>query len=498
MPRQRNVIKYGSASLFLTDSPAKDPNTRNVYFLNRVQSISLSMSINRQDIMQMGSDDFVARKIIGEPEVTLSFDYLLTDGYEDHILGLNVFPNPLEYTDYYGVRNVTEDFKKRGTIYNNLREDKSIFLMVGPEDGDVIGRNAIKNNWLDYDAIGIGNCFITNYSISASVGGFATASVEMRCSNITYTCFKQNPGEGFEWFEDVLEIFSLLSQEDLDETDFIRQQNSGRIDLQGSGEIVSKKYFGLQSPSLDLIEKGKAIEDKGVVFEPLMYNSVMSAASQGSINLSIRNPDHGGPIFDSYSKVKHRQGHEFNRLQSSGCFHAVANAQSINVSVPFAREDLLGFESMHVYGRKLKKPQVGNIQISLSANAFESGRLEELLCDDNTYDLEIDIVNKCSFSCVRAEERDKHMSFMIENAKLDGYQFNANIGSNADVTCNFSFGMSPKNGLMISGTYMNAASSPCSISDLMSPRNLHIDDVTDYGESNIPSSPLNPGAEQTF
>lgn len=498
MPRQRNVIKYGSASLFLTDSPARDPETRNVYFLNRVQSISLSMSIVRQDIQQMGSENFVDRKIVGEPEVTLSFQYLLTDGYEDHILGINVFPNPLEYTDYYGVRDVTEDFKKRGTIYNNLREDKSIFLMVGPEDGDVIGQNAIKNNWLDYDAIGIGNCFITNYSISASVGGFATATVEMRCSNITYTCFKQNPGEGFEWFEDVLEIFSLLGQEDVDETDFVRQQNSGRIDLQGSGEIVSKKYFGLQSPSLDLVEKGKAIEDKGVVFEPLMYNSVLSAASQGSINISIRNPDHGGPIFDAYNKVKHRQGHQFNKLQSSGCFHAVANAQSIDVTVPFAREDLLGFESMHAYGRKLKKPQVGNVQISLSANAFESGRLEELLCDDQTYDIEIDIVNKCSFSCITAEERDKHMSFIIENAKLNGYNFNATIGSNADVSCDFSFGMSTNEGLMISGTYMNAASSPCSVSNLMSPRNLEINDETDYGFSDTPPSPENPRAEQTL
>ena len=139
MPQTRNVVRYGSAGLFLTDSPGSKPEEESVYFLNRVQSVDFSISVNRQNLKQIGSENFIDRKIVSEPDISLNFDYLLTDGYEENVLGLNVFPGPLEYTDYYGIRDASFDFTQMGTIYNNIREDKNAFLVVGPEGFELMG-----------------------------------------------------------------------------------------------------------------------------------------------------------------------------------------------------------------------------------------------------------------------------------------------------------------------------------------------------------------------
>lgn len=75
----RNAIKYNSVGLFMTDSPGASPDTDSLYFFNRVQSASLSVDVQRQNVQHIGSEDFLDRKIVSEPNIQLSIDYLLTD-----------------------------------------------------------------------------------------------------------------------------------------------------------------------------------------------------------------------------------------------------------------------------------------------------------------------------------------------------------------------------------------------------------------------------------
>ena len=64
-----------------------------MYFFNRVQSASLSVDVTRQDVQHIGSEDFLDRKIVSEGSTTLRMDYLLTDGYEESLLGFNILPS---------------------------------------------------------------------------------------------------------------------------------------------------------------------------------------------------------------------------------------------------------------------------------------------------------------------------------------------------------------------------------------------------------------------
>jgi len=88
----RTAIRYNSVGLFLTDSPAYQPKSKDTKFVNRVQSTTISVDIDRQNVKQIGSDEFLARKIIKNGNINIDVDYLLTDGYEEDILGMNICP----------------------------------------------------------------------------------------------------------------------------------------------------------------------------------------------------------------------------------------------------------------------------------------------------------------------------------------------------------------------------------------------------------------------
>lgn len=436
----RHAIKYNSIGLFLTDSPTCSPTTSNIYYFNRVQSANFALDIARQDIQQIGGEDYLDRKIVSEANITLDFDYLLTDGNEERRLGFNIAPSGSGMPG--------------GTMYSGLKEDKSAFLAIGEEPFDLTGYANRPNGYSGTDAMGVGNCFITKYSINASVGDFAKASVSMAASNVMYSCVGSGRG-GHRWVDKVVDIGYLLLQ-----------INGGLVELQGGGLVAldgeSGPIYaaGVPSPSLCLADSGIAPADKrapltyvdiddeeitiqhpgtGFKFEPIIYKSPVAAIPPGGINLHINNINVGGPIISGHN--------------AGTCTEGSANIQSFDITLPLAREDLRGFSSMHVYGRKMKYPQLGTLSMSLLSSAFESGNFKEIFCDDEIYNIEIDLNNQCDFACSPSNEHSGFMKFVINNAKLQGYSFSESIGSLATMNCSFTFGMSRKNGFFMSGSY---------------------------------------------
>lgn len=473
MPQKRNTVRYNSAGLFVTDRPKSNPDEDSVYFVNRVQSVNFSVAVNRENLKEIGSEDFIDRKIVSEPEIELNFDYLVTDGYEENIIGLNVYPKHQEYTDYYGVRELEEDFSKRGTIYNHIKENKDFFLAVGSEQFDVLANLTGEYGTSEYDIAGFGNCFITNYSVSASVGSFTTASVGVKASNITYSCNKD-----YSVVKILEERAAVLQQKDINEDDFgsfVQLESEGNIKLERDGTTYTKFFDSIERPSLDLKNKAARIENHGLIFEPLTYHGVTSAIPPGGINIKIKSMDHGGPTLDSDPENI-----------DDYCFEPMASIQSFSLNVPFEREDLVGFESMHAYGRKMKYPQLGTMDFEMFTTAFKNGRFENILCDDGVYDVEVELSNNCQLWCVRSVERDKYLKYTIKHAKLESYSYGLDIGGNATVNCSFSFPLSPTFGMIISGSYMSSKDSPCGPSDLMAPRSLEVNNISQLGNEGGP------------
>ena len=131
---------------------------------------------------------------------------------------------------------------------------------------------------------------------------------------------------------------------------------------------------------------------------------------------------------------------------------------------------------------------IGTISFSIISSAFEKGKFSEIFCDDEIYQIEIDLNNQCRLSCLPVWAKDTNMKFTISNAKLDSYTLNESIGSYATFDCSFSFDISKNRGIFIDGTFENSRLEKCGPDMLSSPRNMEVSNVTPLGEKDTPTN----------
>ena len=137
--------------------------------LKRVQNANYSFTINRQDVNQFGQLSRIDAVVLEAPTVSLDFSYYLTDGENERLLG---FVTDGRFQNLSGI--MTREQNEQGNNY---------FILTVPE-----GRDAIKGDQLvdeeNKTAISLGNGYVTDYSMEASVGAFPTASVTVEGMNL--------------------------------------------------------------------------------------------------------------------------------------------------------------------------------------------------------------------------------------------------------------------------------------------------------------------------
>jgi len=145
--------------------------------LKRVQNINYSFGITRQKVYQYGQLGCIDNVVVDAPDVSLDFTYLLTDGKNEHLLGLNNHDNS---------NLMSSDLASDRDGYN-------FYIYTTNQKDDAISTNAdaaTRISQMEAQATGaktvmaIGNCYLSNYSISASVGSVPTASVSVEGFNI--------------------------------------------------------------------------------------------------------------------------------------------------------------------------------------------------------------------------------------------------------------------------------------------------------------------------
>jgi len=137
--------------------------------VNRVQSANYGFEIVRQDVNQFGQLAAIDRIIIEQPTVSLDFSYYLNSGENENNLGLNC---------------------KDGTtsaLANILTGDvgtKNYYILVSPEgtDANIDTGIAIAQG----KTIGLGNAFLSSYSVEAAVGGIPTVTVNAEALNMRF------------------------------------------------------------------------------------------------------------------------------------------------------------------------------------------------------------------------------------------------------------------------------------------------------------------------
>ena len=165
----RNRVIYQSEALFIN----KDASIASGYKqLERVQSANYSFSINRQDINQYGQLGKLDSIQLDAPTVNADCSYYVTDGFTERALG-------------FFVATGGQAASAGGFVSGHLADGsgKNLIILTTPEgtDADLPPRSsAAATN----TAIGVGNCYLSDYSVEMAVGSIPTASVSFDALNI--------------------------------------------------------------------------------------------------------------------------------------------------------------------------------------------------------------------------------------------------------------------------------------------------------------------------
>ncbi len=181
MPRNRVI--YQSDAVFAAPTGAASPLTIADHSIRRVQSCNYNFSIQRQDINQFGELAAIDRLIIQEPTVSVDMSYYFEPtGFNERHLGLRT--NALT-----GVSSAADHMLDYIISSGAAFDQKNIFILTSDAgiDANDPAASAMGNS-ANYDGIiGIGNTFLTSWSLEAAVGGIPTVTCALEGQNIVFT-----------------------------------------------------------------------------------------------------------------------------------------------------------------------------------------------------------------------------------------------------------------------------------------------------------------------
>ena len=164
----RKRVIYQSEALFVGATGDASPKQ-----LNRVQSANYSFEVSRQDINQYGQLASIDRIILEQPTVNFDFSYYLNSGENEANLGLSVATGA-------GIIATAGTPALSGILTANKDTHNYYILTVGAgKDANIDGKTGGKT-------IGIGNGFLSSYSMEASVGNIPTVSINGEGMNMRF------------------------------------------------------------------------------------------------------------------------------------------------------------------------------------------------------------------------------------------------------------------------------------------------------------------------
>jgi hypothetical protein len=178
----RNRVIYQSEALFVADGtlvPTATHPSGNIRQLHRVQSANYGFTINRQDVNQFGQLARIDQISIEAPTVNLDFSYYLTTGNNEISLGFNV-------GNASGAASFISGLIDASNATNNIGivSGRNFHILTVAEGNDANASAVGVYNASTTRAIGIGNAYITNYTLEAAVGGLPTVSVTAEGLNV--------------------------------------------------------------------------------------------------------------------------------------------------------------------------------------------------------------------------------------------------------------------------------------------------------------------------
>jgi hypothetical protein len=165
----RNRVIYQSEALFTSKEYDSTSEADHVQ-LHRVQSANYGFTVSRQDVNQFGNLARIDSIILEAPTVNFDLSYYPTNGFNERAL------------DFFVQNSVDTNSGQFASGHLAAGSGKNFYILTVPE-----GRDANLNRQAgatDNSIIGVGNAFLTDYSLDLSVGSLPTATVSFEASNI--------------------------------------------------------------------------------------------------------------------------------------------------------------------------------------------------------------------------------------------------------------------------------------------------------------------------
>lgn len=309
----RNRVIYQSESLYVSDDiNSTSASTHNE--LIRVQSANYGFTINRQDVNQYGNLSRIDSLVLESPTVNFDFSYYLSNGSNENFLGFDTKGTSQFVSGFLS----TSSGKNFYIITSEEGQDSTTF-----EDGD------------PYSIIGIGNSFLSDYTVDLSVGALPTASVSFEASNI-------NSQNGL-----------VSSSQITGSLPSITPQNGTVIN--GAASINIPSNTGQGGPT---------------------------ALRPGDISLSF-------PGFDGGSA----ESGTISTLSGVGGFHI----QSASISIPLSRTPIERVGSKFPFARVVDFPVNATMSVNAVLNTVEAGNLANMIagCGGDSNKEVVVTINSC-------------------------------------------------------------------------------------------------------
>ena len=381
---KKNILKSNSSFVIIGKSPAWSQTiNESGRIFSLTQSIDFNFSSNKQATKQLGYQRYSNNVDYLTPQVDLSIDYYFSPYLNNELLmglqrsGVN--------------KSAMFDFKNKNYNFYFLSNEKDTV------DGfDEVGKAPNTQDWKDSEAICFGNCYLSNYSLSMSIGQVPVVSTKFKSSNIAAQTLSTTGGVTYPLIQvPALDPYSgrLTSGSDYAYT-FLDTAGNVSFDIENRSDL---------NPPV-------ALPHKSVV-------SIINKSVSDSQLTPLRN---------------------FSNLI----------LQSYSLSFDFNRVDLYKFGNNSVSDRKLQFPIVANIQIESLVSGFNttnvntSGLLGSATTnnEENLYDVNFSFSN----------EIDSVTGFYnFQGAKLNSLSYSTQINDIYKMSASFSVEITEKEGFIM-------------------------------------------------
>ena len=427
---ERNRVLYQSEYVFVgppngdKDSLGAAAYSKLVSPLHRIQEFSHGMEVNRTDVFEFGRLAALSREIIEAPTVTADMTYLLADGYNESGIGFTVCSPSNDLASENEWRHGKFPSAISGLLTDNDGDDhneKNYYLVTSPEFTDVNDDANVEIADMTRSVVGIGNATVSNYSVNAAVGDFASASVSLEAFNVNFVSGRANDTAGV--------LLEGYPSPDVNKTTAGASTDEFYLPDPGTGNL---SVFAIRPGDISIVFGTGADGD----------------LARGDDTLQV-----GGAVLPGVDPD--------SATEDAG--QTPMHIQSFSIEAPLTRTPLNRIGSVYPYARLVDFPQDITLNVSAFLADVTTGNLVDLMCNSNrTRTIDVYLKYPCD-----THDHDKqqageryNMIYQLKNARLQSQNFSASIGDNKSVDLTFTAqygGVTDlDNGLFISGAASRA------------------------------------------